>query len=746
MSEELIKELRDSQMELEAMLQNVPMLIMLVDGERRIRKANVAAARFARRSRQEMVGLRGGEALRCLHSTDSSQGCGFGPSCDRCMVRNTVLDTFRTGLDRSRVEATVSFGHMGKPEDLVFLVSTSLIPFHEETLCLVCVEDITARKRAEAELIAKERRWAITLASIGDAVIATDTGGKITFMNAVAEGLTGWSLREAEAKPITSVFNVINEYTKAKVENPAAMVLEKGTIAGLANHAVLVRKNGDEVPIDDSAAPISDHDGNLMGAVLVFRDITKRKEAEDIARHLASFPQLNPNPVIEVDPSGKIRFFNPCIQKILEDAGMDKENLSVFLPPDMDDIFKNWDGKTAFSLNREIIVKDRVFEEVVHLTPQFNVARIYASDITERKRAQEGMRMLAAVVQSADDAIIAKDLRGIITSWNTGAEKLFGYKAGEAIGRNISFLLPSGRMDEAPEIIEKIKRGEHIEHFETERMRKDGTVVPVSLTFSAVKDESGGIIGVSKVARDIAARKRAEREKEQLLSDLARSNRDLEQFAYIASHDLQEPLRTTAGFLGLLQKKYEGKLDAGADEYIRIAVDGAHRMQNLIRDLLSYSRIGWAGVEFKQINANEAFAEAVSNLAGPIQESGAVISKDDLPAVVGNETHLVQLFQNLIGNAIKFRRPDASPEIRIGVRSEAKDWVISVRDNGIGIKPKHYERIFQIFQRLHTREQYPGTGLGLALCKQIVERHKGRIWIESVPGEGTTFFFTLPKI
>jgi len=247
------------------------------------------------------------------------------------------------------------------------------------------------------------------------------------------------------------------------------------------------------------------------------------------------------------------------------------------------------------------------------------------------------------------------------------------------------------------------------------------------------------------LAREIEERKKARREREKTLAELERSNRDLEQFAYVASHDLQEPLRMVASFVDLLAKKYKGKLDGDADQYIGFAVNGARRMQRLIRDLLSYSRVRTRGKPPEPVNAEKALELAIANLATTIQEAGAEVTYDRLPTVMADQTQLGQLFQNLIGNALKFRA-DEPPHIHVTAQREGETWRFSVRDNGIGIDPELADQVFVIFRRLHGREEYKGTGIGLAVCKSIVERHGGRIWVESAPGEGATFHFTLPAL
>ncbi len=243
--------------------------------------------------------------------------------------------------------------------------------------------------------------------------------------------------------------------------------------------------------------------------------------------------------------------------------------------------------------------------------------------------------------------------------------------------------------------------------------------------------------------RDITTRKKAEAHLLQNVEELNRSNEELEQFAYIASHDLQEPLRMVASYTQLLSRRYKGKLDSDADEFISFAVDGASRMQRLIRDLLAYSRVGTKGKDLLDISSEEALQEALLNLRGAIEEGGALLTHDPLPTVLADEMQLIQLFQNLVGNAIKYQGPGV-PRVHISAtKNGKKKWIFSVQDNGLGIDSQYFEKIFGMFQRLHKREEFAGTGIGLAICKKIVERHGGRISVESQPGQGSTFRFAL---
>jgi light-regulated signal transduction histidine kinase (bacteriophytochrome) len=274
---------------------------------------------------------------------------------------------------------------------------------------------------------------------------------------------------------------------------------------------------------------------------------------------------------------------------------------------------------------------------------------------------------------------------------------------------------------------------------ETLRRARDDLEIQVRQRTEELRDAN------ARLSVELDERRRAEQQLARYAGELARSNAELEQFAYVASHDLQEPLRMVSSFTQLLGKRYRGKLDQDADEFIDYAVDGATRMQRLINDLLAYSRVGTRGKPFKPADCNIIFREARDNLMKAIEESGAVITQDPLPMVLGDEVQLIQLFQNLVANAIKFRGQEA-PQIQVSAEIRGQEWVFAIKDNGIGIAPEHQERIFSIFQRLHHRSEYPGTGIGLAICKKIVERHGGRIWMESQPGKGSTFYFSIPEV
>jgi len=360
------------------------------------------------------------------------------------------------------------------------------------------------------------------------------------------------------------------------------------------------------------------------------------------------------------------------------------------------------------------------------------------SDITERRLAAAEHDRLAAIVEGSEDAILSTSLDGMITSWNAAAERLFGYRAAEAIGQPVTMVIPELGMEDAHDAMQQIRRGERIAHFETVRRHKDGREIQVAATLSPVRGPGDDIVGMASIIRDITDGKRRD-------AELQRSNALLEQFAYVASHDLQEPLRMVANYTELLAQRYRGQLDARADQYIHYASDGARRMQRLVSDLLAYSRVGSQGGPLAVVSSATAVAGVLEAMQRAIRESAATVELGELPDVLADEGQLRQLLQNLIGNALKFRA-EAPLRITVAARWSVDRWTFSVADNGIGIEMRYADRIFQMFQRLHELNKYEGSGIGLAIAKRIVERHGGRIWLESQLGRGTTFYFTLPAV
>jgi PAS domain S-box-containing protein len=342
---------------------------------------------------------------------------------------------------------------------------------------------------------------------------------------------------------------------------------------------------------------------------------------------------------------------------------------------------------------------------------------------------------------ASDDAVVGLSPDGKITFWNDAAQKLYGYAADEAIGRPHTALVPPERFAEERRTLERVLRGERVPDTDTERRRKDGTTVEVSRMLSPVTGPDGAVSGAADIARDISARRKAEKELVRQVSDLTRSNADLEDYARRVAHDLQAPLRMVSAYTRMIARK-PGDPELG--ELLRSAEEGMQRMERLIKHLLDYARLEAEPMPSETIDTTAAFEHALANLKLALQESGAKVTNDALPPVQGDLTQLTEVFQNLIGNALKYRS-EAKPKIHVGAERRPGEWRFSVRDNGAGIPPEQLRRLFRPLERMARNGVEPGTGLGLAIARKIVERHGGRIWAESEVGRGATFYFTLPE-
>lgn len=365
---------------------------------------------------------------------------------------------------------------------------------------------------------------------------------------------------------------------------------------------------------------------------------------------------------------------------------------------------------------------------------------------TELEEARHTADTLRLAIEAAPCGMIMVNGAGRIEMVNTETERLFGYERDELLGRQVEMLVPASVRD-----VHHGHRRSYMAQPAARLMgggrdlfgvRKDGEEFPVEVGLNPIRTSEGAF--VFGAVTDITERIRSEQELLRHTDELQRSNAELEQFAYVASHDLQEPLRMVASFTGLLADRYRGKLDERADQYIHYALDGSRRMQQLIRDLLAYSRINSQGRPLADVATSELADDVLQDFSAAIEEAGAEIDVGDLPIVEADASQLRQVFANLVSNALKFRS-DESPRIRIAAEADESTWHFTIADNGIGIDPAYVERVFQMFQRLHERERYDGSGIGLAISKRIVERHGGKIWFESGAGDGTTFHFTLPK-
>ena len=355
------------------------------------------------------------------------------------------------------------------------------------------------------------------------------------------------------------------------------------------------------------------------------------------------------------------------------------------------------------------------------------------------RAAERSAARLLGILESAMDGIIAVDESQRIVLFNAAAEGMFGCPRAEAIGAPLEQFIPRRfRANHAAHIQEFGKLGPTSRRMAADRivagLRRNGEEFPIDASISQIAESGSKLYTV--ILRDITERVRAQ-------ESLESSNLDLQQFAYVASHDLRTPLRAISGFVELLHRKYAVQLDQEAAELTRRAIAGARRLDRLIEDLLSYSRLDSQGQRFEPTDCRVVFDDAVRLLEAAIRDTGAEVTAGPLPTIVADRAQLVQLFQNLIGNGIKYHG-ERPPQVRVSAERQDNEWVFSVSDNGIGIEPKHHERIFEIFRRLHTQQEYPGTGIGLAVCRRVVHRHGGTIWVDSQPGKGSTFFFTIP--
>ena len=381
--------------------------------------------------------------------------------------------------------------------------------------------------------------------------------------------------------------------------------------------------------------------------------------------------------------------------------------------------------------------RDHLEEQVKERTAELEESYKYLKESELKAKEQ------ADLLNITHEAIFVRDINDKISFWNNGAEELYGWSKKEALGKILQRLLQT----EYPEPLEKIKNKTLIRgrwEGELTHTKRDGTKINVLSRWSLQRSNLGNSIGFMEVNTDITESKLAEIERENLIKDLKQSNDELRQFAYITSHDLQEPLRTMSSYAGLLKHRYEGQLDQDADDFIEFMISGAARMKAMIQGLLDYSRVGTGGNEFKEINSEKILNYAIYNLKLAIQENNAEITHDSLPVICADPDQITSVFQNLIGNAIKFRKKDERPKIHISAQKKNKEYVFSVSDNSIGMETEYTAKIFEIFKRLHSIGEYEGAGIGLAIVKRIIDRHRGQIWVRSELGKGSTFYFTIP--
>ena len=590
------------------------------------------------------------------------------------------------------------------------------------------------------------------------AIYTTDAEGRLNYFNSAAVKLTGRIPQLGTDQCCITWKIFLPDGTPLPPDQcPVAIALKGGDVPQGVEF-IGERPDGSRFWFSPHPIVLRDAEGRITGGINMLVDITERKNAElEAQENFRAIVETTPECVKIVAADGTLVFMNPPGLEMVgasSGAAVLGKNVYDLIAPEDRDRFREFNERICQgekgSLEFDIIgLKGVRCHMETHAAPLRHVdgTTVHLAvthEITERRRAESAAQLFHAIVDSSDDAIISKNLNGIITSWNGAAQRLFGYTADEIIGRPVTMIIPSDRQEEEPEILARLKRGERVEHFETLRRKKDGTLIDISLTISPVRDGQGNIVGASKIARDITDRKKSEALQKAIEDDLRRANQDLEQFAFSASHDLQEPLRTVKIYSELLAKHFGDDIDSEAQEFLTYLRSGAMRMEMLVRDLLTYTQVTKFEKPVEVADAGEALASTLAGLAGVVAETGAQISAGPLPSLRVHGAHLQQLFQNLIGNAIKYRSPNRPPTVQVTAERQDKQWVFAVSDNGIGIDSAYKENIFGLFKRLHTGDEYAGTGIGLAICRRIVDRYHGRIWVESEPGKGSTFRFTLP--
>ncbi len=630
--------------------------------------------------------------------------------------------------------------------------------------------DITERKRAEEALRASEEHFRQIVSTAHDAFVAIDASGVITDWNPQAERTFGWSKQEAVGQSLAATIIPLRYREMHYRGLESFLHTGRGPLFDRRVEMEALHRDGHEFPVEMTVTPLRVNGEYFFNAFL--HDISERKRAEAQIRQLAGIVESSADAIVATTPKGTITAWNRGAERQYgySPAEAVGRPISILDPPDRP-------GEEEEILARAAAGHDITQLETLgrrkdgHLVDvSLTVSPIrgqdgelvgvsyIARDISERKRAERALREVQEGFRAAfEDAPIGVALETVdgdgdarLLQVNRSLCEITGFSTRDLLGMTLEEITHPDDREADREAATRLRAGEILNYrLEKRYLRKGGGVVWVMHSASTVHDTSGRLLyGIAQV-EDISERRnaqeslaRAHGELERRAGELERSNADLQQFAYAASHDLSEPLRMVSSYVQLLGKRYGGKLDSDADEFIGFAVDGVARMQALIDGLLMYSRAGTSEYAIGPVDCSEIAEATLIMLKASIEEKDADVILETLPTVQGDAAQLAQLFQNLIGNAIKFV-PDRRPEVRVSSERDGSGWHFTVSDNGIGIDSQHVERIFSVFQRLHGRGEYPGSGIGLAICKRIVERHGGRIWVESTPGEGSSFHFTI---
>ncbi len=636
------------------------------------------------------------------------------------------------------------------------------------------VRDIT--KKIEFETVLKENAEQIRklsefqniiLNGTDYSIISTNSKGIITTFNKGAENMLGYKADEVVEKNSPVIIHDIDEVTarakalstelKIKVEPGFDVFVIKPRLGFPVdvNEWTYIRKDGSRIVVELSVTALKNKDNVIVGYLGIAKDITEKKKAEEKLKEYQYFFN-NSHDLITIASESHFEIINPNFQKVLgysEKELLEKRFLDFIHPDDINStllgIEKIKTGAETLNFVNRYRKKDGSYLWLDwNTTPDLITGKFYASarDITDRKKSEDELknsneRFLKIFENNSFGMVLVNLETNKFQYVNGFFLRKFGYTSEEVIGKT-----PTELKIIEPESYEKVitlfKQQGYVKDFETLVRKKNGEIFWSSSSFQIIKINDVDFFLTSFF--DITDRKKAEEEIKQKSEELENTNKELERFVYVASHDLQEPLRTISNFVGLLEKKYSGVTDTGTAQYLQFIVNAAGRMRNLIKDLLDLSRIG-RNIIYTAVDGNEVFKEVIANLEASIKESNVKITAAELPVLYGNAGELKQLFQNLISNAIKFRKKNGIPEINITVEDKNTEYLFAIKDNGIGIEEQSIKKLFVIFQRLNDVTEYPGTGIGLATCKKIIDLHHGKIWVESKFGEGSTFYFTLPK-
>jgi PAS domain S-box-containing protein len=593
------------------------------------------------------------------------------------------------------------------------------------------------------------------------AIFMMDPRGQILSWNAGAERIKGYSADQIIGRNFSCFFPP-EEIERGRPQEILRMTAASGRHE---EQGMRVRKDGSQFLANVVFTAFRDSTGNLRGFSEFSHDLTERKESEARYRGLL---EAAPDAMVVVNVAGEIVLLNVRTEK---EFGYSRDELlgqkvkNIIPEGFAERIIADGTRSAADALAQQIgtgieLIGRRKdgseFPIEIMLSPLESEEGVLVTaairDISVRKAAEAHLAQMEGryrgLLEAAPDAMVVVDVAGEIVLLNVRAEKEFGYSRDELLGQKVKNIIPEGFAERiiadgtrsaAEALAQQIGTG-----IELIGRRKDGSEFPIEIMLSPLESTEG--ILVTAAIRDISVRKNSDEHLVKTVKELKRSNDELQQFAYVSSHDLQEPLRMVSSYTQLLAKRYKGHLGSDADEFIAFAVDGCNRMQGLIQDLLAYSRAGSNGKAVREISSEDALKAALTNLRAAVEQSSAVVTHDALPAIKTDETQLTQIFQNLVGNAIKYRRAE-SPQVHVSAsKNGGNEWIFSVRDNGLGIDPQYFDRIFVLFQRLHGRDEFEGTGIGLAICKKLLERLGGRIWVESQPEKGSIFYFALPEM